>query len=276
MTFAFRIPLRWVSFIWRLRITPFLTGWETRSLRRLQTSISTIWRGLAAPSGCRPAISLPLSSDIDRIPELLRNVGQAGVRLIVVTDNERILGLGDQGVGGMGIPIGKLALYVAGAGIHPLLTLPVSLDCGTDNEEFDDPAYLGYPKARLRGEAYYAFVDAFVEAVKLVYPEALMQWEDFERRTHPLFGPLPPPLPCFNDDIQGTAGVVCGGILAVLRHRGERLSDQRLVFLGAGAAGIGIARLVQSIMRAEDATEEQAIRTITKQQVHRKTMRDSP
>lgn len=188
--------------------------------------------------------------DRDRIPEILRNGPYTDVRLIVVTDNERILGLGDLGAGGMAIPIGKLALYTGACGIYPGLTLPVSLDVGTDNPDLlADPLYIGHRAPRLRGAAYDALVDAFVTGVQEAWPGCVIQWEDFKQHNAlRILDRYRDRVPSFNDDVQGTAAVVLAGVLAALRHLARPMQSQRILLVGAGAAGIGIARLLRAEM----------------------------
>ena len=187
-----------------------------------------------------------------RMSDVLRDiVAERDIRLLVVTDNESILGIGDQGAGGMAISVGKLALYTAAAGIDPEQALPVSLDFGTDNEELlADEQYLGWPARRLRGSAYLALVDEFVAAVQTTMPTALVQWEDFRKdNALTILDRYADRLPSFNDDIQGTGAVVLAGLTSALRIKKERLADQRIVIYGAGAAALGVVRQIRAHLK---------------------------
>ncbi len=195
---------------------------------------------------------LPISAR-GRVREILGNWPQKDVRFIVATDGERILGLGDLGAGGMGIPLGKLALYTACAGVPPQFCLPVVLDVGTNNQQLlDDPLYLGLRQNRVRGEEYTAFIEEFVAAVQALYPNCCIQWEDFANiNAVPILARYRDKICTYNDDIQGTAGIALAGIFAALRITGQKITEQRLLFLGGGSAGTGIAELISQAMALE-------------------------
>ena len=196
----------------------------------------------------------------DRIDDLLNNAANHNVKVIVVTDGERILGLGDQGIGGMGIPIGKLSLYTACGGISPAYTLPIVLDVGTNNpQRLADPMYMGWRHPRITGAEYDAFVEEFIQAVQRRWPDALIQFEDFaQKNAMPLLERYKDRVCCFNDDIQGTAAVTVGSLLAACKAADTQLSKQRITFLGAGSAGCGIAEAIIAQMVSEGISDEQA------------------
>jgi malate dehydrogenase (oxaloacetate-decarboxylating) len=202
-------------------------------------------------------ISYPLR---ESIPALLRNRPNQEVDVIVVTDGERILGIGDQGAGGLGIPIGKLSLYTLIGGIRPERTLPIVLDVGTDNKErLNDPEYLGWRHERIRGQEYFDFVDQFVQAVKRELPGTCLQWEDFATpHARPILQRYHDELLTFNDDIQGTAAVALGAVLGAVKVTGKSLKDQQIVMLGAGSAGIGVADGLRAAIVGEGLSENEA------------------
>jgi len=202
-------------------------------------------------------ISYPERENID---DILHNVNKQNVKVIVVTDGERILGLGDQGIGGMGIPIGKLSLYTSCGGISPANCLPIVLDVGTNNEKLlQDPMYMGWRKPRIDQDKYNEFLDLFIDAVKRRWPNVLLQFEDFaQQNAMPLLERYKDKICCFNDDIQGTAAVTLGSLMAACRAAKTKLSEQKVTFLGAGSAGCGIAEQIVAQMKSEGLSDSQA------------------
>ena len=202
-------------------------------------------------------ISYPERENID---DILHNVNKQNVKVIVVTDGERILGLGDQGIGGMGIPIGKLSLYTSCGGISPANCLPIVLDVGTNNENrLKDPMYMGWRKPRIDQDKYNEFLDLFIDAVKRRWPNVLLQFEDFaQQNAMPLLQRYKDEICCFNDDIQGTAAVTLGSLMAACRAAKTKLSEQKVAFLGAGSAGCGIAEQIVAQMKSEGLSDSAA------------------
>ena len=196
----------------------------------------------------------------DRIADMLDDAPVNDVKVIVVTDGERILGLGDQGAGGMGIPVGKLSLYTACGGINPANTLPILLDVGTNSKNLsEDPTYLGWRHERIKGDDYYAFVDQFVNAVKKKFPHVILQFEDFAQpHAFPLLKKYRDELCMFNDDIQGTAAVAVSAVIAAVKASGLPLSEHRVAILGAGSAGCGISEFLITLMIDEGVSEAEA------------------
>lgn len=198
--------------------------------------------------------------DQDNIDDVLRNATKRNVKVIVITDGERILGLGDQGIGGMGIPIGKLSLYTVCGGISPAYTLPIMIDVGTNNEKLlNDPMYMGARHKRITGEKYDHFIDVVMQGIQRRWPGALIQFEDFaQQNAMPILKRYQDQLCCFNDDIQGTAAVTSGTLLAACKAKGESITEQRVVFVGSGSAGCGIAEQIIAHMCKEGLSREQA------------------
>jgi len=196
----------------------------------------------------------------DYLDQILNHVRFDPIEAIVVSDGERILGLGDQGAGGMGIPIGKLALYTACAGVNPAHTLPILLDTGTNNPDLlKDPLYMGWRHERVRGQDYDHFIERFVHAVKKRFPHVLLQWEDFAKQNaNPILAKYKNQLCTFNDDIQGTAAVATGTLLAAVQSIGQNIKDQRIVVVGGGSAGCGISSLMAKAMIKEGLSESEA------------------